>query len=75
MMCCIKEKLFKNIYFVKYFTFFTEASSVYIYIYIDIDIYIYVYIYVYTYIFIYMHICIICMVFTTEGFLEVAIES
>ena len=26
MMCCIKQKCFKNIYFVKYFAFFTEAS-------------------------------------------------
>ena len=28
MMCCIKQKCFKNTYFLKYFAFFTEALSV-----------------------------------------------
>ena len=45
------------------------------YIYICIYIYIYIYIYIiYIYIYIYINIYI-CMVFTTEGFFEVAIEN
>ena len=41
-------------------------------------IYIYIYLYIYIYIYMYIYICMyihIYMVFTTDGFFEVAIES
>ena len=43
MMCCTKQKLFKNIYSVKYFAFFTEASSTSVMNAKHFNIYIYIY--------------------------------
>ena len=50
-------------------------SYIYLYIYLYIYIYIYISIYIYLYIYLWYIYLYIYMVFTTEGFFEVAIES
>ena len=68
-----KKSLQKSLYTQqKKLSSLTRDCNLPIFIYIYIYIYIYTYIYIYIYIFIYIYIY---MVFTTEGFLEVAIES